>query len=223
MGLNLFTIFDPRVSLVDYPLGWITTRLSLLILLRSFWPRGERWRVALLRIIETLKEEIGLLFKPSIMAGVIIPIALFTLLLGNNIPGLLPFVFTSTRHLVISLSLSLPVWLGVIIFRILNYPIRVLSHLVPQGTPAPLIRFIVLIERISNIIRPITLAVRLRANMIAGHLLLALLGGSVVVLQRRRVVSVGLCLSVLGVLEVAVAAIQAYVFSTLVTLYITEV
>jgi F-type H+-transporting ATPase subunit a len=97
------------------------------------------------------------------------------------------------------------------------------AHLVPSGTPPALIAFIVLIETASNIIRPITLSVRLAANIIAGHLLITLLGNQGVGLV---ITMLPLLLGVqilLIVLESAVALIQAYVFTTLSTLYASEV
>ena len=98
-----------------------------------------------------------------------------------------------------------------------------LSHLVPQGTPAALIMFIVLIEFVRNIIRPITLCVRLTANLIAGHLLMSLLGNALVSMPPfYNTLSLPIPL-MLTVLESAVACIQAYVFITLITLYTTEV
>jgi F-type H+-transporting ATPase subunit a len=98
-----------------------------------------------------------------------------------------------------------------------------LAHLVPLGTPGALIPLIVIIETVRNIIRPGTLAVRLAANIIAGHLLLVLLGNqgpgaSSAILGVLLVVQV-----LLLVLETAVAAIQSYVFAVLSTLYSSEV
>jgi F-type H+-transporting ATPase subunit a len=97
-----------------------------------------------------------------------------------------------------------------------------LAHLVPAGTPGVLISFMVLIETISNVIRPITLSVRLAANMIAGHLLMTLLGNQGVgagLLTGSVVVTSSLMLLVL---ESAVALIQSYVFITLRVLYASE-
>jgi F-type H+-transporting ATPase subunit a len=98
-----------------------------------------------------------------------------------------------------------------------------LAHLVPPGTPGVLIPFIVLIETVSNVIRPGTLAVRLAANMIAGHLLLVLLGnqGPSITFSLLRVLLVTQIL--LLTLERAVAVIQSYVFAVLATLYSREV
>ena len=99
-------------------------------------------------------------------------------------------------------------------------PGKMLKALVPSGTPLALMPFIVLIESIRVAIRPVTLSVRLRANMIAGHLLLRLCARGF-----ERVLSFSgtfLCQTVLMALEVAVAAIQAYVFMMLVSLYSKE-
>jgi F-type H+-transporting ATPase subunit a len=97
------------------------------------------------------------------------------------------------------------------------------AHLVPQGTPAVLIPFMVCIETIRNVIRPGTLAVRLSANIIAGHLLLTLMGntGSGIAVFMVTFLVIGQL--ALLVLESAVAIIQGYVFAVLRTLYSSEV
>ena len=97
------------------------------------------------------------------------------------------------------------------------------AHLVPQGTPGPLIPFIVLIETIRNVIRPGTLAVRLAANIIAGHLLLTLLGSTGPSLSISLVTLLLISQILLLTLEAAVAVIQSYVFAVLRTLYAREV
>lgn len=97
------------------------------------------------------------------------------------------------------------------------------AHLVPQGTPSVLIPFMVCIETIRNIIRPGTLAVRLAANMIAGHLLLTLLGNTGNSLSFYLVSLLVVAQIALLVLESAVAIIQSYVFAVLRTLYSREV
>ena len=98
-----------------------------------------------------------------------------------------------------------------------------LSHLVPQGTPTALINFIVIIEAIRNLIRPITLCVRLTANLVAGHLLISLLGRALTQINTLPLIIVSVTPLILTLLESAVAVIQAYVFMTLITLYSTEV
>merc|ERR1719369_662649 len=99
---------------------------------------------------------------------------------------------------------------------------NLLAHLVPTGTPRFLMPLIVVIETVRNVIRPATLAIRLAANIVAGHLLLTLLGS-----QGPSLVGVGLAglfigLVLLLLLEVAVACIQSYVFTILGSLYLNE-
>ena len=101
------------------------------------------------------------------------------LILYCNFLGLFPYIFTPSRHLVITINLALPVWLGYITYSIILNINFFLSHLVPLGTPYPLIIFIVLIEIIRRIIRPLTLSVRLAANIVAGHLLMVLIRGPI--------------------------------------------
>jgi len=96
-----------------------------------------------------------------------------------------------------------------------------MAHLVPIGTPVPLINFIVLIELVSNTIRPITLSVRLMANMVAGHLLLILLGSIICDLGHKSIYIFPTVLLLL-VLELSVSLIQSYVLMTLVSLYYKE-
>merc|ERR1712018_600140 len=115
--------------------------------------------------------------------------------------------------------MALPLLIGVI-SRSIVFDLRAfLAHLVPLGTPIVLIPLIVLIEIVRNIIRPITLSVRLAANIVAGHLLITLVTSG---LPGTRLISLIVILIPLFVLETAVALIQSYVFITLSSLYIGE-
>jgi F-type H+-transporting ATPase subunit a len=96
----------------------------------------------------------------------------------NHFLGLFPYIFNRTRHLILTLSLALPLWIRFIIYGWINNTYHIFIHLVLQGTPNILIPFIVCIETIRILIRPGTLAVRLTANVVAGHLLSALLGNN---------------------------------------------
>lgn len=108
-------------------------------------------------------------------------------------------------------------------YRILFNLGRFLAHLVPVGTPYVLIPFIVLIEFVRNIIRPITLSVRLAANLVAGHLLITLIRSPIVNTSYVSIILLLRGLYMLIILESAVAFIQAYVFRILRTLYLREV
>nr|QJS52216.1 ATP synthase F0 subunit 6 [Gondwanalimnadia sp. MT-2020] len=222
MMANLFSIFDPSTSW-GYPINWISSLLGLLFLPYFYWLLPNRSGVLFNRVFKVLHQELGLLLGINSLSASLIFISLFSFILFNNFLGLFPYIFTSTSHLVVTLSLALPLWLSFMMYGWINHTLHMLAHLVPQGTPAILMPFMVCIETISNMIRPGTLAVRLAANMIAGHLLLTLLGNqgsnlSGVLLSLLIIVQI-----LLLTLESAVAVIQSYVFAVLSTLYCSEV
>merc|ERR1712158_233966 len=166
-----------------------------------------------LNIIFFLKKELDAVFGEIIIPGTIfIFISIFFFIIFSNFIGLIPYIFTRTSHLSITIVLALPIWLGTIFYSIIFQYNNLLAHLVPLGTPSFLIPIIVVIETVRNIIRPITLSIRLAANMVAGHLLLTLLG------SQGPIISIILLL----ILEVAVACIQSYVFTILRSLYLNE-
>lgn len=149
--------------------------------------------------------------------------ALFVFIVTNNFLGLLPYVFTSTSHPSITFVLSVSLWVGYNLYSSFNNFSRFLSHLAPTGTPLPLLPFIVLIELTRSIMRPLTLAIRLAANIVAGHLLLVLVRSSMPALRGAVVPGVFIALLALIVLEVGVSIIQGYVFISLTSLYTGEV
>jgi len=134
----------------------------------------------------------------------------------------MPYIFTRTSHLSITIVLALPIWLGTILYSIIFQYNSLLAHLVPLGTPRFLMPIIVIIETVRNIIRPITLSIRLAANMVAGHLLLTLLGSQGPIISIIILLILLIRLILLLILEVAVACIQSYVFTILRSLYLNE-
>jgi F-type H+-transporting ATPase subunit a len=189
-----------------------------------FWLVPSRYGYLFIKISSTLHGEFKVLLGPNFKPGLtLIFISLFFYVVFNNFLGLFPYIFTRTRHMTLTLALSLPLWVSFIIYGWVNNTQHIFAHLVPQGTPGVLMPFMVCIETISNVIRPGTLAVRLSANIIAGHLLITLIGntgpGISTVIVRFLVLG-QLCLLVL---ESAVSIIQGYVFSVLRTLYSSEV
>nr|QZI85875.1 ATP synthase F0 subunit 6 [Laomedia astacina] len=220
---NLFSIFEPSSSLLGLSLNWVSTFLGLMCLPYLYWSSPSRWSLLWYKISNTLHNEFKVLLGINYSSMTIMFISLFSLIVYNNFLGLLPYVFTSTSHLAMTLSLSLPLWVAFMIYGWVNNTQHMFAHLVPQGTPSVLMPFMVLIETISNVIRPGTLAVRLAANMIAGHLLLTLLGGTGSSLSYTLVFFLLISQILLLILESAVAIIQSYVFAVLSTLYASEV
>nr|AVJ52331.1 ATP synthase F0 subunit 6 [Odontotarsus robustus] len=222
MMTNLFSTFDPSTSL-QFSLNWISTFIGFLILPASYWMLPNRVNLLLNSVINKLHEEFKMLLGPKNKGMTLMMIALFMFILTNNAMGLLPYVFTSSSHLVFTMTLALPLWLSIMLFGWINHTNHMFTHLVPMGTPAVLMPFMVLIETISNLIRPGSLAVRLTANMIAGHLLMSLLGNNSVNTSSIILMFIMSVQMLLMLFETAVAIIQAYVFSVLSTLYTSEV
>nr|QVL29217.1 ATP synthase F0 subunit 6 [Ceratitis quilicii] len=224
MMTNLFSVFDPSSSIFNLSLNWLSTFLGLLLIPSAYWLMPSRWHIFWNSILITLHKEFKTLLGPSGHSGsTFIFVSLFSLILFNNFMGLFPYIFTSTSHLTLTLTLALPLWLCFMLYGWINHTQHMFAHLVPQGTPAVLMPFMMCIETISNIIRPGTLAVRLAANMIAGHLLLTLLGNTGPSLSMMIVSLLLIGQIALLVLESAVAIIQSYVFAVLSTLYSSEV
>nr|AXS65914.1 ATP synthase F0 subunit 6 [Tenebrionoidea sp. 20 KM-2017] len=222
MMMNLFSSFDPS-SNWNSSINWISTLIGVLLVPYSFWLIPSRIGFAWNTILTTLHKEFKTLLGPESKGTTLIFISVFSLILFNNFLGLFPYIFTSSSHLVMTLALALPLWVTFMLYGWLNHTTHMLAHLVPQGTPPVLMPFMVCIETISNLIRPGTLAVRLSANMIAGHLLMTLLGNTGPMLPTSMISVLLIMQLLLLTLESAVSMIQAYVFAVLSTLYSSEV
>nr|BAV70215.1 ATPase subunit 6 [Acrossocheilus parallens] len=151
--------------------------------------------------------------------------SLMIFLITINMLGLLPYTFTPTTQLSLNMGFAVPLWLATVIIGMRNQPTIALGHLLPEGTPIPLIPVLIIIETISLFIRPLALGVRLTANLTAGHLLIQLIATAVFVLLPMMptvAVLTAAVLFLLTLLEVAVAMIQAYVFVLLLSLYLQE-
>nr|YP_009564027.1 ATP synthase F0 subunit 6 [Ombrastacoides huonensis]QAX91377.1 ATP synthase F0 subunit 6 [Ombrastacoides huonensis] len=223
MMTSLFSIFEPSSSIFSFHLNWLSTFSGALFMPFAFWAAPSRWLLLWAKIAHALHLEFKTILGPTNLGVSISFVSLFSFILYNNSLGLLPYIFTSSSHLVMTLALALPLWSAFILFGWINHSQHMLAHLVPQGTPGALMPFMVLIETISNVIRPGTLAIRLAANMIAGHLLLTLLGGMGPLLSTWLLSILIFSQVLLLLLESAVAIIQSYVFAILSTLYASEV
>nr|QIV24696.1 ATP synthase F0 subunit 6 [Enneaphyllus aeneipennis] len=219
---NLFSSFDPATNF-NLSLNWLSVLIGLFIIPQSFWLIPSRHTILWTNILMTLHKEFKMLLGMSSKGSTLTFISLFSLILFNNFMGLFPYIFTSTSHMTLTLTLAITLWLSFMLYGWINNTINMLAHLVPAGTPPALMPFMVCIETISNVIRPGTLAVRLSANMIAGHLLLTLLGNTGPMMSMLTINLLIIIQILLLTLESAVAMIQSYVFAILSTLYSSEV
>jgi len=147
---------------------------------------------------------------------------LFMFVLFCNMVGMLPYSFTVTSHIIITFILASVVFVGVTIIGFIKHGIKYLELFVPKGVPIVLLPLIVIIEIISYLSRPVSLSVRLFANMMAGHTMLKVFGGFVISLG---LIGGWLPLSfsvALTGLEVLVAFLQAYVFAILTCIYLND-
>nr|YP_009501883.1 ATP synthase F0 subunit 6 [Arytainilla spartiophila]AWU48848.1 ATP synthase F0 subunit 6 [Arytainilla spartiophila] len=222
MMMSLFSMFDPTAFFM-LPLNWMIMSLSLIFMPIPFWKTNSRLLILIHIMIKFLNKEFKAMFTKKILikGTTILPCSLFILIMMNNLSSNFPYTFCSSAHLSFSLSLSLPIWMSIMLFYWTTITNSMFTHLVPSGTPSILMPLMVLIEMISNLIRPMALAVRLSANLIAGHLLMALLGNTfnpssyfwLIILMLQ---------TLFLMFELMVALIQSYVFSVLMTLYSSE-
>nr|WDE78282.1 ATP synthase subunit 6 [Empidonax minimus]WDE78284.1 ATP synthase subunit 6 [Empidonax minimus]WDE78285.1 ATP synthase subunit 6 [Empidonax minimus]WDE78289.1 ATP synthase subunit 6 [Empidonax minimus]WDE78290.1 ATP synthase subunit 6 [Empidonax minimus] len=207
--LILISLLFPTLLYPSPNNRWITNRISTL----------QLWFIQL-----TTKQLMTPLNKKGHKWALIL-LSLMILLLTINLLGLLPYTFTPTTQLSMNLALAFPLWLATLLTGLRNQPSATLGHLLPEGTPTPLIPALILIETTSLLIRPLALGVRLTANLTAGHLLIQLIStATTVLLSIMPAVSLltTIILLLLTILEVAVAMIQAYVFVLLLSLYLQE-
>nr|YP_010554598.1 ATP synthase F0 subunit 6 [Cheumatopsyche infascia]UYO79218.1 ATP synthase F0 subunit 6 [Cheumatopsyche infascia] len=221
---NLFSIFDPYSSLMNLQLNWLSSLLIFLFLPMNYWLNPSRYNMMFILLFNFLNNEINNLMKSNNFKGnKILFMSLFMMILFNNFLGLFPYIFTSTSHLIFNLSFSLPIWFSLMFFGWINKTQNMFSHLIPTGTPPLLMPFMVLIETTSNMIRPGTLAIRLTANMIAGHLLITLLSQNGPMIPFFFSFFLVAAEIMLLILEISVSIIQTYVFTILSSLYTSEI
>ena len=149
-------------------------------------------------------------------------LTLFTFILFANVLGLIPYSFTVTSHIIITLALALVVFIGATIIGFIRNGFGYLKLFVPSGVPALLLPLVVLIEIVSYFIRPMSLSIRLFANMMAGHMMLKVMAGFVVMLGLTAGwLPLAAMVGLMG-LELLVAALQAYVFALLTCMYLSD-
>jgi len=218
---NLFSIFDP--SSFQIRTAWLIIFIPTFIFIQNKNKLNTKWNNIKNIILSEIKKEIKPLLRNINKKGIIsLLIIIFIIIILINILALIPFNFTPTAHIIISFPLAITFWVRFMLYGWIQNTKNIIAHTVPTGTPIILINFIVIIEIIRNIIRPLTLAIRLSANIVAGHLLLRLLSNFSLI-RTINLLNILPLLRILSILEVGVSLIQAYVFITLITLYSTEI
>jgi ATP synthase subunit 6 len=172
-------------------------------------------------VVDNIKSKEGQYFFPLVFT-------IFMFVLSMNLIGLVPFSFTVTSHIIVTFGLSLAIFIGINIICIKKHGIKFFCLFLPAGTSITLALLLVPIEVISYMFKPISLSIRLFANMMAGHMLLKVIAGFAFTLMAN----IGILFLVhffpllilipLFLLELGVALIQAFVFSILICIYLND-
>ena len=168
-------------------------------------------------VANLIRETIGSEGKPYFP----IIFTLFMFIFMGNILGMIPYSFTFTSHIIVTFSMAAVVFVGVTILGFVKHGMHFFSFFVPPGAPIWMWPLLIPIEIISYLSRPVSLSVRLFANMLAGHTLLKVIAGFIAVLGVAGVLPFALVVALTG-LEILIAFLQAYVFAILTCLYIND-
>ncbi len=149
-------------------------------------------------------------------------LTLFVFVLGCNMLGMIPYSFTPTSHIIVTFAIAAVVFIGVTVIGFVRHGFHYFSLFVPKGVPMVLVPLMVAIEVISYLTRPISLSVRLFANMLAGHTMLKIFGGFVIGLGIVGGWAPLVFIVALIGLEFLIAFLQAFVFAILTCLYLND-
>nr|FAA04169.1 TPA: ATPase F0 subunit 6 [Bdellodrilus illuminatus] len=150
---------------------------------------------------------------------------IFILIIYMNITGLFPYMFSWTSHMMFTWSLAFPCWISLVLSSMMFKPKQFMAHLLPDGAPLWLNPALVIFESISILVRPLTLAFRLAANMSAGHIVLILMTSFLVPLLfncSMTTITLLMTLTFFTMFEMAICMIQAFIFFLLLSLYIND-
>ena len=147
--------------------------------------------------------------------------SLFMFILFGNMLGMLPYSFTFTSHIIVTFALAIAIFIGVTVLAFVKHGVGFFKFFAPEGIPILIMPLLIPIEIISYLSRPISLSVRLFANMMAGHTLMKVFGGFVVQMKWFGILPLTFLVALTG-LEMLIAFLQAYVFAILTCLYIND-
>lgn len=186
----------------------------------------SKWSIGL----ESIFASINSMVREQLGKEIYLPFiyALFLFILIANLTGNVPYSYTVTTSLIVTIGLSFTILIGVTILGLSIHKLHFFSYFVPSGTPLALVPLLVLIELISYLARAFSLGLRLFANMVAGHTLLKILStflyqmfSSSIIVAVLTLIPFSIFLALIG-LELAVSLIQSYVFTLLVCSYIKD-
>jgi ATP synthase subunit 6 len=228
-GFFDFSITNETVIILLIFFLLLSLIFSLLKEDNTFYLIPNRWQVIveiiykliLSLVVDNIRDKQGQKFVPFVFS-------LFILILSLNLIGLVPYSFTLTSHLIVTLALSLAIFIGINIICIRIHGLHFFALFLPPGTSIALAFLLVPIELISYVFKPVSLSIRLFANMMAGHTLLKVIAGFACTLMANsgilfllHYVPLLILIPLFG-LELGVALIQSFVFSILICIYLND-
>nr|WKN81035.1 ATP synthase F0 subunit 6 [Amynthas aspergillum] len=222
---DIFSSFDPCMYNTLFPSNsiFMVTNMALVLLIQTgYWMINTRQSTFITPLKSTIFTQLSRTFTYQLKGASSIISSTFIILILINLMGMVPYTFSTSSHLIFTLSLGFPMWLSFILSSASLSPKKTIAHLLPDGAPDWLNPFLVIIETTSIVVRPLTLSFRLAANMSAGHIVLSLVGIYCASAWFTSMFGTTmLILTTLGyvLFEFAICLIQAYIFCLLLSLY----
>ena len=218
-------IGDINVSFTNSSVFMVATVLAISLFLLIGMRRSAlipgRWQsmveLSYIFIANLIKDTVGSEGRPYFP----FIFTVFMFVLFGNLFGMLPYTFTFTSHIVVTFTMALFVFLGVTLIAIAKHKMHFFSFFMPPGVPMYMAPILIPIEIISYLSRPISLSVRLFANMLAGHTLMKVFAGFIFTLGVFGIAPWVFIVALTG-LEIVIAFLQAYVFTILTCLYLND-
>nr|YP_009051411.1 ATP synthase F0 subunit 6 [Tetrastemma olgarum]AIH00399.1 ATP synthase F0 subunit 6 [Tetrastemma olgarum] len=224
---DIFSSFDEQNgNIVSFWFIWFFCLIFVCCLVSVFWLGENRFFVFLSLLFGYLWPQSSFSIGGKIRGFSLFVVFFFLFLVFFNFLGLVPYVFSGTSHLVVTFSVAVPLWFSLLLSSIFWSPIDFFAHFLPSGAPFFLNPFLVLVETVSVGVRPITLSVRLAANMGAGHIVIGLIGtylvGAIFSVNLGSVSVLFLIETFYFIFEFGICLVQGYIFSLLLVLYSDE-
>nr|QHT64918.1 ATP synthase subunit 6 [Microphthalmus similis] len=225
MMLDIFSSFDPYIhnsAQLSPSSFWVMMFVPLLVVSSSMWCSPTILYLSSYTPTNIINDQSSRTFGDKIKGFPSLMIPLFSFIIMINLMGLLPYVFSYSAHLIMTLSMGLPLWLALLMSGITHNTSSFMASLLPGGAPDWLNPALVMIETVSILVRPLTLSFRLGANMSAGHIVLGLIGiyaSSALFMSIYSLLALLFVQIIYVLFEVGICLIQAYIFCLLLTLY----
>ena len=229
MCLDIFSSFDPRLSYTftntNSFIFWYSTIFSITLCASNFWAPPTQLKMLIFSVINFIQNQVtqtsGFFLKgfPHLIRRI------FLFIIIINISGNIPYMFSLRRHLILTLTIALPLWTALILSSSTWNPYIFIAILLPGNAPLWLNPFLIIVETLSIIVRPITLSFRLAANIRAGHIVTALMtsySSSILFLSIKLFIFLVTLHTLYILFEIGIALIQRYIFCLLLSLYRDE-